>query len=163
MSRVYIGLGGNLGDRMACLQDALRRMAPDMRWDAVSRVYATDPVGFLDQGEFLNAVARGETALPPEDLLARLKTIEADMGRRPGPRNGPREIDLDVLLYGGLVRENPPPALPHPRMHERAFVLRPLADIDPEAVIPGHGTARDLLARLTEQGTRVWPQKLDLP
>lgn len=163
MSRVYIGLGGNLGDRMAHLQEALRGMAPYIRLDAVSRVYGTDPVGFLDQGEFLNAVVRGETTLSPEDLLARLKAIEADMGRRPGPQNGPREIDLDVLLYDELVRDTPAPALPHPRMHERAFVLRPLADIAPEAVIPGQGTVRDLLSRLTEQGTRVWPQKLDLP
>lgn len=163
MSIVYVGLGGNLGDRMARLQEALRRMSPHVAIDRVSKVYATDPVGFLDQGEFLNAVARGESSLSPDDLLARLKDIEAAMGRRPGPRNGPREIDLDVLLYDGVVRTGPPPELPHPRMHERAFVLRPLADIDPGVDIPGRGKAQDLLANLTGQGTRPWPQKLDLP
>lgn len=163
MSLVYVGLGGNLGDRMARLQEALRRMAPYVKLDRVSTVYATDPVGFIDQGEFLNAVVRGETSLSPEELLARLKTIENEMGRSPSPRNGPREIDLDVLLYDGVVRAAPPPELPHPRMHERAFVLRPLADIDPGVVIPGRGAARDLLASLTGQGTNPWPQKLDLP
>lgn len=163
MSRVYIALGGNLGDRHARLQEALRRMAAFVSLDKVSRVYATDPVGFLDQGEFLNAVVTGATALEPGELLARLKEVEAAMGRRPGFRNGPREIDLDVLLYDDRIRTDPPPELPHPRMHERGFVLRPLADLDPGLVVPGRGAVGDLLARLPEQGTRVWPQNLDLP
>jgi 2-amino-4-hydroxy-6-hydroxymethyldihydropteridine diphosphokinase len=131
MATVFIALGSNLGDREALLREAVRRLWELMEIGAVSPVYETEPVGYRAQGPFLNAVVAGTTALAPRELLARLQAIERDLGReRPFP-NAPRTIDLDLLVYDDLMIDTPDLTLPHPRLHERAFALAPLADIAP--------------------------------
>lgn len=157
----YIGLGGNLGDRIGYLRSALRRVGSLGKVVAVSRVYETAPQDFMDQGPFLNAVLALCTRLDPATLLDRLKRIERELGRSPGPRFGPREIDLDVLL-GPETRETDP-ILPHPRMHERAFVLRPLADLDAKIEIPGRGRVGELLGVLSGQRVALYRESLDAP
>lgn len=128
-SIVHLGLGSNLGDRRTALAHALARIAQATRIEAVSPVYASAPVGYAEQPDFWNLVVRVRTGMDPRSLLAVLKSIEAEVGRTPSHRNGPREIDIDVLLYDDVIRADSP-VIPHPRMHERAFVLRPLADLD---------------------------------
>jgi 2-amino-4-hydroxy-6-hydroxymethyldihydropteridine diphosphokinase len=141
----YIGLGSNLGDRVANVRRALDELRPA----STSRLVETDPVGYLDQPRFVNAVALVGTDLAPRALLDRLLGIECDLGRtRDGPRFGPRTIDLDLLLYDDLVLDEPGLTIPHPRMHERRFVLEPLAEIAPGLVVPGHGPIGQLLAGL---------------
>jgi 2-amino-4-hydroxy-6-hydroxymethyldihydropteridine diphosphokinase len=141
----YIGLGSNLGDRVANVRRALAEVEPAR----ASRLLETDPVGYVDQPRFVNAVALVETDLAPRGLLDRLLEIERDLGRtRDGPRFGPRTIDLDLLLYDDLVLDEPGLTIPHPRMHERRFVLEPLAEIAPGLVVPGHGPIGQLLAGL---------------
>jgi 2-amino-4-hydroxy-6-hydroxymethyldihydropteridine diphosphokinase len=120
---------------------------------AASPVYETDPLGYEDQPVFLNAVVALDTTLPPETLLAELHAIEAEFKRERSTRWGPRTLDLDLLWYGGREIETPGLTVPHPRAHEREFVLRPLADIAPEAEIGGV-TAAQLLAGLPAQGVR---------
>ena len=116
---------------------------------AVSSFRETDPVGYLDQPRFLNAVAALETALEPRALLDRLLAIELELGRtREGPRFGPRTVDLDLLLYGDRVIDEPGLVVPHPRLAERRFVLEPLSELDPNLVVPGLGRVTDLLAWL---------------
>jgi 2-amino-4-hydroxy-6-hydroxymethyldihydropteridine diphosphokinase len=147
VTRVHIGLGSNLGDREAALRGALELLGDDVV--AVSSFRETDPVGYLDQPRFLNAVAALETGLEPRELLDRLLEVERELGRtRNGPRFGPRTIDLDLLLYGDLVIDEPGLVVPHPRLAERRFVLEPLAELDPDLVVPGLGRVTDLLARL---------------
>lgn len=136
---VHLGLGGNVGDRRARLAAALRAIARIGVVDAVSPVYASAPIGFADQPDFWNLVARVHTTLEPDRLLAAVKQIEAELGRTPTFRNGPREIDIDILLYDDVVR-TADPIIPHPRMHERAFVVRPLADLDRSLRDPRTGT-----------------------
>src|SRR5205085_4115659 len=151
MTRVFIGLGANIGDREANLNRALDLIAetPAVELQAVSSFRETDPVGYLDQPRFLNAAALLETDLPPRDLLDRLLAVEAVLGRtREGPRFGPRTIDLDLLLYGEEQIDEPGLRVPHPRLHERRFVLEPLAELDPGLVVPGIGPLRPLLAAL---------------
>lgn len=151
MTRAYVGLGSNLGDREATLRVALEQLAaePGIQLVAVSRVRETEPVGVLDQPRFLNAAAAVETELPPRELLERLLGIERRLGRaRSGPRFGPRTIDLDLLLYGDEAVDEPGLEVPHPRLHERAFVLEPLAELDPGLVVPGRGPVSALLAGL---------------
>ena len=115
----------------------------------VSAFRDTEPVGFVEQPRFLNAVARVESGLPPRVLLDRLLAVERALGRvRDGPRFGPRTIDLDLLLYGGEAVDEPGLTVPHPRLHERAFVLEPLVELDPELVVPGRGSVKSLLAAL---------------
>lgn len=119
---------------------------PGIRIDAVSSFRETDPVGYLEQPPFLNAAAAIETSLAPEDLLEALLDVERELGRtREGPRFGPRTIDLDLLLVDGVTLESPGLTLPHPRLHERAFALEPLAELDPTLVVSGHGSVVDLL------------------
>lgn len=125
----WLGLGGNVGDRRSRLAAALHAIARIAAIDAVSPVYASAPIGFADQPDFWNLVVRVHTTLAPEPLLAAMKDIEAALGRTPTFRNGPREIDIDILLYDDVTRATDP-VIPHPRMHERAFVLQPLADLD---------------------------------
>jgi 2-amino-4-hydroxy-6-hydroxymethyldihydropteridine diphosphokinase len=144
--RVYLGLGSNLGDRLAILQAALARLAAQVTVEAVSSFYDTEPVGYAAQPRFLNAVCRGTTALEPEALLAFVKGIEAALGRQPSARFGPRLIDIDILLYDDLVLDTPTLTLPHPRLAERAFVLRPLAELAPELVHPVLGKSVAALA-----------------
>jgi len=153
MTAAYVGLGANLGDPRRQLDtaiDELKRL-PGTRVRRVSGIYKTSPQGYADQPDFLNAVARLDTELSAEMLLDALREIENRHGReRPFP-NAPRTLDLDLLLYGDHVVNSPGLVLPHPRMHERAFVLKPLVEIAPRADIPGHGKAARLLAACTNQ------------
>lgn len=148
----HIGLGANLGDAAATVQQALQALdrASGLRLQAASRLYRTPAWGKEDQPDFINAVARVETRLDPRGLLDALLVIEADFGRhrREGERWGPRTLDLDLLLYGDAVIDEPGLRVPHPHLHARAFALVPLLDIDPEARIPGHGSARDAVSAL---------------
>lgn len=151
MTRAYVGLGSNLGDREEHLKRSLALLGsePGIEVVAVSRMRETDPVGVLDQPRFVNAAAALETELGPLPLLERLLAIERALGRmREGPRFGPRTIDLDLLLYGGETVDAPGLTVPHPRLGERRFVLEPLAELDPGLVVPGHGTVSALLAGL---------------
>jgi 2-amino-4-hydroxy-6-hydroxymethyldihydropteridine diphosphokinase len=146
MTRAFVGLGSNLGDREGTILAALSRLDGVV---AVSVLRDTDPVGFEDQPPFLNGVAALETELPPRVLLDRLLEVERSLGRRrEGPRFGPRTIDLDLLVYGDLELDEPGLTIPHPRLHERRFALEPLAELAPELVVPGRGPVRDLLAGL---------------
>jgi 2-amino-4-hydroxy-6-hydroxymethyldihydropteridine diphosphokinase len=141
----YIGLGSNLGDR----EETIRRAVELLGNARISTLIETEPWGYADQPLFLNAVAELETDEPPRALLARLLEIERELGRtRDGPRYGPRTIDLDLLLYGDDRLDEPGLGLPHPRLHERAFVLEPLAELAPELVVPGLGPVKALLSRL---------------
>jgi 2-amino-4-hydroxy-6-hydroxymethyldihydropteridine diphosphokinase len=143
LTRAYVGLGANLGDREA----SIRRAAEALGARRLSTIRETEPWGYVDQPRFLNAVAELETELPPRALLDRLLEVERDLGRtREGPRYGPRTIDLDLLLYGDERVEERGLTVPHPRLHERAFVLEPLAELDPGIVVPGIGLVSALLA-----------------
>jgi len=147
MTVAYVGMGANLGEPRAQLLaawDALGRIA-DTQTTARSSLYRTAPIGYAEQPAFLNCVAKLETALPPQALLAQLQQIERNLGRVRSFRNAPRAIDLDLLLYGSETLETPGLTLPHPRMHERAFVLVPLLELDADAMIPARGKAADLL------------------
>jgi len=145
--RAYVALGSNLGDPLATVQDAFAalRALPETTLAAASSLYRSAPVGLKNQPDFINAVAALDTRLAAESLLEALFAIEARFGRARSVKNAPRTLDLDLLLYGGETRATPRLILPHPRMHERAFVLLPLLEIAPEAMIPGHGAAAALL------------------
>ena len=147
--RAYIGLGGNLGDRRSYLERALELLDADadIRVAAVSTFRDTDPVGYVDQPRFLNAVAALETDLCARDLLERLLAVERVLGReRTGPRYGPRTIDLDLPLYRTGAIDEPGLVVPPPRLAERSFVLEPLAELAPDLVLPGGRRVRDVLA-----------------
>ena len=149
--RAFVGLGANLGDREATLRRALTLLGErdDVEVVGVSAVRETDPVGVVDQPRFLNAAAALETALPARELLDVLLTVERSLGRvREGERYGPRLIDLDLLLYGRDVIDEPGLTVPHPRLHERRFALEPLLDLDSELTVPGRGRVDELLAGL---------------
>lgn len=152
MSRIaFIGLGSNLGEREETLQRALELLGgrDGIRLVAVSPLRETDPVGYLDQPRFLNGAAQIETDLSPLELLAVLLDVERTLGRvREGPRFGPRTLDLDLLLYDDEIVDEPGLAVPHPRLHERRFVLEPLTELDPALVVPGRGSVSDLLSEL---------------
>lgn len=143
---VYLALGSNLGDRQALLKEALVRLRAVVDIQQVSTVYETAPVGYLDQPRFFNIVCRGCTGLAPQELLQWAKTIERQLGRQETIRNGPRPIDIDILFYDTLIYTDENLIIPHPRMHERAFVLVPLVEIAPELQDPRSGkTAQELL------------------
>jgi 2-amino-4-hydroxy-6-hydroxymethyldihydropteridine diphosphokinase len=145
VTRAYVGLGSNLGDRESMIVQAADRI------DALrlSTIRETEPWGYEEQPRFLNAVAEVETDLAPRALLDRLLEVERELGRdRTGPRWGPRTIDLDLLLYGELAVEEPGLAVPHPHLAERLFVLEPLAELAPAQKIPGNGTVSQALAGL---------------
>lgn len=150
----YISLGANQGDMAATLAAALESLAELEQSElvAVSPSYRSAPVD-AEGPDYLNAVARLDTRLEPYALLLHLLDLELMLGRKRhgARRNAPRSVDLDLLLVGDLSIQSTPLTLPHPRMHERAFVLRPLADIDPAIVIPGHGRVADLLPRVATQ------------
>jgi 2-amino-4-hydroxy-6-hydroxymethyldihydropteridine diphosphokinase len=152
MVTAYIGLGSNVGDRMATLRTAVQRLETLGRVTRVSRLYETEPVGYLDQPRFLNAVVALETALAPVDLLRALLGIERESGRTRSFPNAPRALDLDLLLVDDVTLETAELTLPHPRLHDRAFVLAPLADLAPEMVHPASGqTVREMLRALPDR------------
>ena len=133
---VYLGLGGNLGDPPATFQHALHQLAEHTKIIGVSKLYRSKPYGFSDQPDFYNAAARISTDLTPLDLLARLQGIEQTLGKKVIRENGPRIIDLDLLLYGDEILDLPDLQLPHPGILKRDFVLRPLHDLNPQLVHP---------------------------
>jgi 2-amino-4-hydroxy-6-hydroxymethyldihydropteridine diphosphokinase len=151
MTRAYVGLGSNVGDRERMLWSAVHMLAfnPEVEVVAVSSIRETDPVGLADQPRFLNAAVALDTELEPRALLELLMAVERELGRtRDGPRFGPRTIDLDLLLYGDEVVDEPGLTVPHPRLHERRFVLEPLAELDDELTVPEKGAVQALLARV---------------
>jgi 2-amino-4-hydroxy-6-hydroxymethyldihydropteridine diphosphokinase len=148
----YVSLGSNMGDREENIDQAIALLAEAGRVTAISSLYATEPVGYKEQEDFLNAVAAVETALSAPDLLARCLSIEDRLGRSRSMRWGPRTIDLDILLYGDAILNTPTLQIPHPRMAERKFVLEPLAEIAPAAVHPVLlRTAAELLRELKDR------------
>jgi 2-amino-4-hydroxy-6-hydroxymethyldihydropteridine diphosphokinase len=150
--RAFVGLGSNLGDREETLRRAIEelRRLPDTAVRAVSSFRDTAPVGYVDQPRFLNAAVDLQTSLPAHDLLRELLRIERELGRDRSQSvpQGPRTADLDLLLYGEERIHEPGLDVPHPRLYERAFVLEPLAELDPALVVPGHGRVQILLAAL---------------
>jgi 2-amino-4-hydroxy-6-hydroxymethyldihydropteridine diphosphokinase len=153
MARAVIGLGANVGDPVAQLHsavDAIGRLR-ETAVIAVSSFYRSAPLGYMDQPDFVNAAVAVETALAPRALLEALQSIEMAAGRERTFRNAPRPLDLDILLYADWVIDEPGLTLPHPRLHERAFALAPLVEVEPAAVVPGRGRAADLLASCASQ------------
>jgi 2-amino-4-hydroxy-6-hydroxymethyldihydropteridine diphosphokinase len=151
---VFVGVGANIEDPLAQVAQALMELGEirHTRVTARSALYRTAPVGKLDQPDFINAVAKLESALAPRDLLDALFEIENRHGRRRSEKNAPRTLDLDLLLYGNDTIDEMGLSLPHPRLHQRAFVLVPLAEIAPDTVVPGRGRVRDLVARIDRGG-----------
>ena len=153
MATAYIGLGANLADRMTMLRMAIQRLETLGRIAGVSSLYETEPVGYLEQPRFLNAVVALDTTLAPIDLLGELLGIERDLGRMRSFPNAPRTLDLDLLMVDNAILDTPELTLPHPRLHERAFVLVPLAEVAPKLVHPGSGKSlQELLNTLPDQG-----------
>ena len=134
--RIFLGLGSNMGDRYYNLEWALHSLSQKMGMGQVSPVYDTAPVGNTRQARFLNLVCESNSTLTPTELLAFIKEIEMDMGRKPGPPNSPRPIDIDILFYDNQIINTPELIIPHPRLTERAFVLVPLAEIAPAFIHP---------------------------
>jgi len=166
--RVVLAVGSNLGDRLGTLQGCVQALGglPDTDVLAISPVYETAPVGGPAQPDYLNAVLMVSTALPPLDLLAAAQGIEAESGRvrtQGAERFGPRTLDIDVIDYGELLSGDPVLTLPHPRAHERAFVLAPWHDIDPGASLPGRGPVAGLLAGLGRRAVRRQPDMVLRP
>ena len=148
MTTAYVGLGSNLGDR----EQLIRAAAKLIGAVRLSTVIETEPWGLEDQPRFLNAVAEVETGLEPPAFLTFLLDVERRLGReRIGPRFGPRTIDLDLLLFGDRTVDEPGVVVPHPRLHERRFVLEPLAELAPDVEIPGNGTVLAALAGLQSE------------
>jgi 2-amino-4-hydroxy-6-hydroxymethyldihydropteridine diphosphokinase len=153
---VYLGLGSNIGDRGASVRTALDQLnAPDLRLLRVSSFYETEPIGLREQRWFLNLVAEFETDLLPAQLLHRMQKIEMEMGRTRTIANGPRTIDIDILLYGSIVMKTEELEIPHLRYRERRFTLAPLAELNPGLRDPvTHQTMAEMLAALTDQTVR---------
>ena len=152
MHLAYIGLGANLGDARAALQAALQALSalPGTRLRRQSSLYRSAPIDSSGP-DYLNAVAELETELGPLELLHAVQAIERDHGRERPYRNAPRTLDLDLLLHDSLTLDTPELTLPHPRAHQRAFVLLPLAELAPQLRVPGHGPVSDLLAKVQDQ------------
>jgi 2-amino-4-hydroxy-6-hydroxymethyldihydropteridine diphosphokinase len=152
--RTVIAMGSNLGDRMDYLQGGLDGLfdTPRISFLAVSPVYETAPVGGPEQPDYLNAVVIAETSMPAQAVLERCLSLEDAYGRARDERWGPRTLDLDLIIYGDEVSNGPGLTLPHPRAHERAFVLAPWHDADPQAQLPGRGPVADLLTALGTAG-----------
>jgi 2-amino-4-hydroxy-6-hydroxymethyldihydropteridine diphosphokinase len=155
MHTIFLGLGTNLGDRTANLQAAIAGLAERLVMTAVSPLYQTPPWGVTDQPNFLNLCLAAQTDLAPEELLTFVKNLEVALGRQPAERWGPRLIDIDILFYANQLIETENMIIPHPRLAERAFVLRPLADIAPEFVHPLLGeTIAALAKKVGDEGIR---------
>jgi len=153
---IYLGLGTNLGKRTDNLQAAAAALPPAVKVLRVSSIYETEPWGYIEQPAFLNQVIEAETLLAPLELLAHLKHIEADLGRQPTFRFGPRLIDLDILFYGDWVIDLPELRIPHPHLAERAFVLAPLAELAPTLRHPQTGkTILELAANISLSGIKI--------
>lgn len=159
MALAYVGIGANLDDPAAQVRRAFESLAalPRTRLVKRSSLYRTEPQGYRAQPDFVNAVAALDTGLDPAELLAALQALEAQAGRERRFANAPRTLDLDLLLYGGARIDQHGLVVPHPRMHERAFVLVPLLEIEPQAAIPGIGPAQACLARLPGQAVERLP------
>lgn len=157
MIRAYVALGSNLGNPVTTVEDAIEAMAAlrGSLLKAMSSLFRTAPIGLKHQPDFINAVVALDTRLTPQDLMAELFALEAKFGRERSVRNAPRTLDLDLLMHGDTVSDDPALTLPHPRMHERAFVLAPLAEIAPTLVIPGRGRVAELLEGCRDQ--RIHP------
>ena len=152
---VYIALGTNLGNRKTNLNAAIESLPPDVNVLAESHIYETPPWGYEDQPAFLNMVVKAETDLEPEPLLQYLKQLEVELGRESNFRWGPRLIDLDILFYDDQIIDTPPLVIPHPRLHERGFVLVPLMDVAPDIVHPViEKKISALLAEVDAQGIK---------
>jgi 2-amino-4-hydroxy-6-hydroxymethyldihydropteridine diphosphokinase len=165
MTAVVLALGSNLGDRQDILQGAVDAIVglPGVRVTAVSPVYETVPVGGPAQPDYLNAVVLADAARPARDLLDRLHEIEAAFDRVRLVRWGPRTLDIDVITFGRERSDDPQLTLPHPRAHERAFVLAPWHDADPDAELPGRGPVDELLAQADRAGLRRSSLNLVIP
>ena len=154
---VYVALGSNLGERLVNLQNASDALPPAVQIQERSPVYETPPWGYLDQPLFLNQVVKAETALPPSDLLAYLKNVESQMGREITHKYGPRLVDLDIIFYGDLILDTPKLTIPHPHLADRAFVLLPLADLDPGLRHPiTNLTVGEMLVDVEAEGIRLY-------
>lgn len=132
----YLALGSNLGNRLANLKNAVSNLPPQMEVKKKSLVYETPPWGHADQPHFLNQVVMVHTYMEPENLLSHIKRLEIVLGREPSFENGPRVIDIDILFYDDVIIDSPPLIIPHPRLHQRGFVLVPLNEVEPELVHP---------------------------
>jgi 2-amino-4-hydroxy-6-hydroxymethyldihydropteridine diphosphokinase len=165
MTAVVLALGSNLGDRQDILQGAVDAIVglPGVRVTAVSPVYETVPVGGPAQPDYLNAVVLADAERPARELLDRLHEIEAAFDRVRMVRWGPRTLDIDVIDFGGERSGDPELTLPHPRAHERAFVLVPWRDVDPDAALPGRGPVAELLAKADRSGLRRSNLSLVIP
>ncbi len=157
MARAFIGLGSNLGERRETLKAAIGRLRglPEVEVKGVSSFRDTEPVDYLDQPRFLNGAVELETELTARALLGALLELERAFGRdrsTAAPPHGPRTLDLDLLLYGDATIDEPLLKVPHPRLHERRFVLEPLAELDPDLEVPGQGSVQALLTRLDSSG-----------
>lgn len=155
MSKIYLGIGSNIGHRKANLEEALDRLKERVSFTQVSSFYETEPVDYLDQPWFLNLVAEGETTLTPQELLQFTQRVEQDMKRVKTVRFGPRTIDVDILLYDDVEMDTPDLTLPHPRMRARNFVMVPLSEIAPDLIIGGESVTQ-ILAALKGEAIRKW-------
>jgi 2-amino-4-hydroxy-6-hydroxymethyldihydropteridine diphosphokinase len=149
-STAYLGLGSNLGEREEYLREAIRQLSenPQIEIAAVSSFYETAPVGYTDQPDFINVVVKVKTTLSPQKLLEICLSTEKKIGRVRTIRWGPRVIDIDILLYNDLKVDEKDLQIPHPRMLEREFVIRPLAEVAPDLILPNSKTARETLAEM---------------
>ncbi len=159
-TKVYLALGSNLGDRQKHLAEARDHIRAQVGLTDFSSIYETEPWGFADQPAFLNQVVAGNTLLKPLELLAFTQSIEKELGRVKTFRNGPRVIDIDILLYGDQIVETESLTIPHPRLHERGFVLKPLADIAPTLRVPGFDSnIAEMLASVDQAGIALWTSR----
>lgn len=156
----YLSLGSNIGQREQFIRsalDLLRQHTEQIKLGEVSSFYETDPVGYEEQPAFLNIAVKGQTALTPEELLRLTQRIEHELGRTREVHWGPRVIDIDILLYNSIRMDGKDLVLPHPRMMERAFVLVPLAEIEPDLILPEEGhSVKECLHQVGKEGVRLW-------